>query len=171
MAAPLTAKDDDELPPLVLTSFDELNILIIDDDTVSLDLMEGMLKSVSMGSIQKATSVFAAAGLLADQKTKIDGIICDHHMEGMTGLALLQRIRAGKNAIIPRDLKFVIATGDTSPDVVHAAVRLDVNGFITKPLSITAVVKTIHNAFGRAGRLKPAAEYVKVVLPAPKAGS
>ena len=167
----MTAKDDDELPPLVLASFDELNILLIDDDATSLDLLEGMLKSVSVGNIQKATSVFAAASLLADQKTKIDGIICDHHMEGMTGLALLQRIRAGKNAIVPRDLKFVIATGDTSPDVVHAAVRLDVNGFITKPLSITAVVKTIHNAFGRAGRLKPAAEYAKVVLPPAKTGA
>ncbi len=171
MAAHLTAHDDDELPPLVLTSFDELNLLLIDDDSVSLELMEGMLKSVSVGNIQKAASVFAAAGLLADQKTKIDCIVCDHHMEGMTGLALLQRIRAGKNAIVPRDLKFVIATGDTSPEVVHAAVRLDVNGFITKPLSITAVVKTIHNAFGRAGRLKPAAEYAKVVLPTPKTGA
>lgn len=170
MAAHLTAQDD-ELPPLVLTSFDELNVLLIDDDTVSLDLLEGMLQSVSVGNIQKANSVFAAAGLLADQKTRIDGIICDHHMEGMTGLALLQRIRAGRNEIVPRDLRFVIVTGDTSPEVVHTAVRLDVNGFITKPLSITAVVKTIHNAFGRPARLRPAAEYAKVVLPAFKAGA
>ena len=165
MAAHSTNPNDDELPPLVVTSFDQLNFLLIDDDAVCLDVMETMLKSVSVGSIHKASSVFADASVLANQNIKIDGIMCDHHMDGMTGLALLQRIRAGKNAIVPRDLRFILVTGDTSPELVYAAVRLDVSGFITKPMGMTPMVKTIHHAFGRATRLKPAMDYTKVALP------
>jgi DNA-binding NarL/FixJ family response regulator len=165
MAAFRTVDSADDLPPLVVTSFNQLNFLVIDDSSVSVDLMEGVLRSVSVGEVRKAPSVFSAVGVLADPEIRTDCIICDHHMEGMTGLALLQRIRAGRNAIVPRDLRFIMVTGDTSADLVRAAVGLDVNGFISKPISVDAVLKAIHLAFGRPTRLKPAADYAKVMLP------
>ncbi len=157
--------DDDDLPPLVVTSLSNLSFLVIDDSPVSLALMDGVLNSASVGTVQKASSVFAAASILADPLKKTDCIICDHHMDGMTGLSLLQRIRAGRNTVIPRDIRFIMLTGDSNTDLVRAAAALDVNGFIKKPITVSAVLKTIHLAFGRQLQLKPAADYAKVVLP------
>jgi len=156
----------DEQAPLVVTPLDQLGILVIDDSAVSLDLIEGCLQSISVGRVRKASSVFAAAGILADTTLKTDCIICDHHMEGMTGLAFLQRIRAGRNTIVPRDLRFIVITGDASEPVVRAAVELDVNGFISKPITVNAVTKAVQLALGRPTRLKAAADYARVVVPA-----
>jgi CheY-like chemotaxis protein len=165
MVAHQTVDAEDNLPPLVVTSFKELNFLVVDDSSVSIDLMEGVLKSASVGNVRRASSVFAAVGILAEPEAKIDCVICDHHMEGMTGLALLQRVRAGRNTVLPRDMRFILLTGDSNADLVHAAVALDVNGFIKKPINVAAVLKTIHLAFGRQLRLKAAADYARVVLP------
>lgn len=84
----------------------------------------------------------------------------------MTGLALLQRIRAGRNTVIARDMRFIMLTGDTSPALVQAAANLDVNGFIKKPIAVSAVMKTIHLAFGRTLQLKSATDYANIPLPA-----
>ena len=162
MAAHNVAEPPDDLPPLVVTSFKDVSFLIIDDSAVSRELMEGVLQNADVGKVRTANSVFAAAGILADPGTTTDCIICDHHMDGMTGLALLQRIRAGRNAVVPRDLKFIMLTGDSNPALVQAAARLDVNGFIKKPITVGAVMKTIHLAFGRTPRLKSALDYAKV---------
>jgi len=160
------ARDDDELPPLVVRSFTDLTFMVIDDSAVSCDIIEKILGRAEVGRVTKAPSVFAAAGALTDKSAKTDCIICDHHMEGMTGLAFLQRIRAGKNAIVPRDLPFILLTGDTSTEVVHAARALDVSGLIKKPISVGPVLKSIHLAMGRVIRLKPAAAYSAVKCPA-----
>jgi len=161
-AAPQTAIDDDDLPPLVVRSFNELSFMVIDDNAAACDLVEGILTHAAVGKVMKAPSVFAAAGLLTAPAAKIDCIICDHHMEGMTGLAFLQRIRAGKNSIVPRELPFILLTGDTTPGVVQTARALDVSGLIKKPISVGAVLKSIHLALGREARLKPAAAYAQV---------
>jgi len=158
--------DDDDLPPLVVRSFNELAFMVIDDNAASCDLVEGILTHAAVGTVMKAPSVFAAAGMLTAPGAKIDCIICDHHMDGMTGLAFLQRIRAGKNAIVPRELPFILLTGDTTADVVQTARALDVSGLIKKPISVGAVLKSIHLALGREMHLKPAAAYSQVKQPA-----
>ena len=156
---------EDDLPPLVVTSFDHLNFLVVDDDTNYLDLMGALLKSASVGGINKAQSAAAAVAILTDPQSTTNCVICDHHMEGMTGLALLQRIRAGGRAIVPRDLRFIMVSSDSNAELVRAAVQLDVNGFITKPVSKNAVLRGIHLAFGRPFQLKPVTHYSRVVLP------
>ena len=166
MAAHNIVEPPDDLPPLIVTSFKDVSFLVIDDSAVSVELMGGVLQSAAVGTVRKANSVFAAAGILADQQTKTACLICDHHMEGMTGLALLQRIRAGRNTVVPRDMRFIMLTGDTSPALVQAAANLDVNGFIKKPITVGAVMKTIHLAFGRTLQLKSANDYAKIPLPA-----
>jgi DNA-binding NarL/FixJ family response regulator len=164
---PPAADADDELPPLVVTSFDDLNFMVIDDNGPGLALMERLLKAVAVRSISTADNAFAAVGMLASKRIKADCIICEHKLEGgLTGLALLKRIRAGRNSVIPRDTRFILATDHPQEDLVQTAIRLDVSGLLTKPTNGAGVLKAIHLALGRNPRLKPVAEYAKVVLPA-----
>ena len=101
---PNSQSDDEELPPLVVRSFTDLSFLVIDDSAVSCDIIEKILGSAAVGKVTKAPSIFAAAGTLTAANSKIDCIICDHHIEGMTGPGFLQCIRAGKNACTARVL-------------------------------------------------------------------
>lgn len=158
--------DDDELPPLLVTSLSAVNFLVIDDNDISLELMERLLKAVQARGISTARDAFAAVGMLAKQSVKTDCIICDQRLEGLSGLALLQRIRAGRNSVIPRDTRFILATDEPSAELVQTAIRLDVNGFIAKPIGVNAVLKSVQLAFGRATRLKSANDYSKIALPA-----
>jgi len=151
--------------PLVVTSFDRLHFLAIDDDRAILELVDAFLHLASVGGVIKSTSCLAALNILADQQKKIDCIICDHSMPNMTGLELLKQIRAGHHTHVRRDMPFIMLTSHGQEAVVRAAIGLDVNGYIVKPVSKDALVKTIHRTFGRPITLKPAAEYGGMAVP------
>jgi DNA-binding NarL/FixJ family response regulator len=159
------ALPDDELPPLVVTSFDAMNFMVIDGDVSALEVVQGLLKDISVQGIATARTAFTAVSHLADQKTKTDCIICDNRLVGISGLALLKRIRAGRNAVIPRDIRFILATDQPHQDLVEAAIRLDVNGFLTKPMTGSGILKSVQLAFSRSVRIKAVDAYSKIPLP------
>ncbi|MCC6913437.1 MAG: response regulator [Rhodospirillaceae bacterium] len=152
--------------PLVVTAFDRLRFIVIDDDRVLLQLVEAFLNAAAAGGVIPAVSCFTALNLLADKTKKIDCIICDHSMPAMTGLALLQEIRGGKHPNIPREIPFIMLTSSGQEEVVRAAVALDAHGYIRKPVSKDILVKAIHRAFNRQLNLKKPEDYLSYPLPA-----
>jgi len=151
--------------PLILTPFDRLRLLVIDDDRAILELVDAMLRMAGVGSVIKSASCLAALNILADQTKKIDCIVCDHSMPNMTGVELLREIRAGHYTHVPRDIPFIMLTAHGQEAVVRAAVSLDVNGYIVKPVSKDALVKAVHRAFGRPVTPKAPEDYTGIALP------
>ncbi len=151
--------------PLILTPFETLRCLVIDDDRAILELVDAMLRMAGVGSVIKSTSCLAALNVLADNRKKVDCIICDHSMPNMTGIELLREIRAGHYAHVSRDVRFIMITAHGQEAVVKAAVGLDVSGYIVKPVSKNALVKAIHRAFNRTAPLKAPEDYSGVPLP------
>jgi len=151
--------------PLILTPFDRLRFLVIDDDRAILELIDAMLRIAGVGSVIKSAGCLAALNVMADQRKKIDCIVCDHSMPNMTGLELLRDIRSAKYSHVPRDIPFIMVTAHGQEAVVKAAVQLDVNGYIVKPLSKDALVKVVHRAFNRTPAMKPPEDYSGVPLP------
>jgi DNA-binding NarL/FixJ family response regulator len=151
--------------PLVVTAFDRLRFMVIDDDRAILQVVEAFLNAAEVGGVIPAISCFSALNLLADRTKKADCIICDHSMPTMTGLALLQEIRGGKHPHIPRNIPFIMLTSSGQEAVVRAAVALDVHGYIRKPVTKDVIVKAIHRAFNRQLALKTPEEYQALQLP------
>ena len=151
--------------PLIVTSFDRLRFVVIDDDRPILQVVEAFLTSAAAGGVIAATSCLSALNLLADKTKKVDCIICDQSMPTMTGLALLQEIRGGKHANIPRNMPFIMLTSSGQVEVVRCAIALDVHAYVRKPVTKDLLVKAIHRAFNRQLAIKPAAEYLKLQLP------
>ncbi len=151
--------------PFVLTPIDRLRFMVIDDDRAMLELIDAMLRMVGVGSVMKAANCLTALNVLADQRKKVDCIICDHSMPNMTGLQLLQEIRAARYAHVPRDIAFIMITAHGQEAVVKAAINLDVSGYIVKPLRKDALIKAIHRAFAKPIALKPPEDYSGVALP------
>lgn len=151
--------------PLVVTAFDRLRFVVIDDDRATLQVVEAFLTSVAAGGVIPAISCFTALNLLADKTKKVDCLICDHSMPTMTGLALLQEIRGGKHENIPRNMPFIMLTSSGQEAVVRCAISLDVHGYVKKPVTKDLLVKAIHRAFNRQLALKSAEEYLELQLP------
>lgn len=152
--------------PLIVTPFDKLRFLAIDDDRAVLELVDAMLRSAGVGSVIKSASALGALNILADQRKRADCIICDHSMPNTTGLELLRDIRAGKHDYVPRDIHFIMITAHGQEAVVRAAVSLDVSGYIVKPISKDSLTKAIHRAFGRPPlALKAPGDYTGVAMP------
>jgi DNA-binding NarL/FixJ family response regulator len=151
--------------PLVITAFDRLRIVVIDDDRAILQLVEAFLNAASVGGVIPAISGFTALNLLADRTKKVDCIICDHSMPTMTGLSLLKEIRSGHHPNIPRDIPFIMLTSSGQEAVVRAALALDVHGYVRKPVTKDLIVKAIHRAFNRQLALKSPEEYLALQLP------
>lgn len=151
--------------PLLLTAFDQLRIVVIDDDRAILQLVESILKAAEVGLVIPAASGATALNLLADTNRKVDCIICDHSMPAMTGLALLKEIRGGAHPNIPRNMPFIMLTSSGQEAVVRSALALDVHGYVRKPITKDILVKAIHRAFNRPFTLKPAEAYLAHQLP------
>jgi DNA-binding NarL/FixJ family response regulator len=151
--------------PLVVTAFDRLRFVVIDDDRAILQIVEAFLTSAQVGGVIPAISCFTALNLLADKTKKVDCIVCDHSMPTMTGLSLLQEIRGGKHPNIPRSMPFIMLTSSGQEAVVRAAIALDVHGYVKKPVTKDLLVKAIHRAFNRQLVLKQPEEYQALQLP------
>jgi CheY-like chemotaxis protein len=152
--------------PLIVTPFDNLRFLAVDDDRAVLELVDALLRSAGVGSVIKSVSGLGALNILADQRKRADCIICDHSMPNMTGLELLRDIRAGKYDYVPRAIHFIMITAHGQEAVVRAAISLDVSGYIVKPISKDSLTKAIHRAFGRPPlALKTSDVYAGVAMP------
>jgi len=85
------------------------NILVVDDDDLTLKLLQKVLSSFET-NIEVAQSGREAFAKLAAQS--FDLVISDIHMPGMTGPELFQHIQ--DNALIPAQ-RIIFLTGDKSP--------------------------------------------------------
>ena len=153
--------------PLVVTSFETLRMLVVDDDRAILEVVEAMLKIAGIGGVVKAVSALSALNILADKHKRFNCIICDYGMDVMDGLTLLKDIRAGRHPYIQRDQCFIMLTAHGQEAVVRAALELDVNGYVRKPVTKDSLSKSIHRAFNRVPPLKAPEIYAAVTLPPP----
>ena len=146
-------------------NFRQLTFLVVDDESLILDIVASMLQNLESKKVHKATSGMAALNFLSDSNIDIDCVISDHGIEPMTGLELLQHIREGRNAGMVRDTRFVMLTGHGEAEVVRTAAALDVDGYAVKPVSQHSMMQTLVRAFSRKRILKAGSDYASVVLP------
>jgi len=92
------------------------SVVVIDDDSLVLEGMRGMLKSWGC-RVVTATSEDTALAALSDER-RPDIIISDYRLsDGKTGFDVIDRIRCAFNAPIPA---FLIS-GDTAPERLREA--------------------------------------------------
>ena len=99
-------------------------VAIVDDDSAVLDSLKFLLEVVGY---QVATYASAQAWL-GDKSITPACIIVDQHMPGMTGLELVQRLRADGVGI-----PVLLITGSSSPAIVARAAQLGVEKVLEKP--------------------------------------
>jgi len=91
-------------------------------------------------------------------------VITDFNMPNGNGLEILKAIRTGKTNM-PRDTPVILLTGYSDDFVIAAALELDVNAFIVKPVSRKDLQERIKRVLQSRIALKGVVEYGAVDLP------
>lgn len=95
--------------------------------------------------ITEADSARLAWSLL--QQHRYDLLLTDWMMPGMSGLELVQKVRAQAGLA---GLRIVMVSAESGPEKREAAFRCGVDGFLPKPFAADALKQEIARLFGQA---------------------
>lgn len=113
-----------------------VTILVIEDESNTRLLIKRLLLQIGIISVLEAAD--GKAGLDEAMRTRPTMILCDVHMEPVDGRQFLKTLRSLK----VRDLAttpVIFLTADAQTDTVLFAKEHQVNGYLVKPVSLTAL--------------------------------
>jgi len=114
------------------------SILVVDDDPVSVRLIEMIAERNGYACVRASSAAEALAWL--DGSKAVEMIITDQHMDGMTGLEFFSKVRADVRF---RHLPFILCTGQASRATIDEAMRLGIRHFIVKPITPRVVIEKV----------------------------
>lgn len=114
-----------------------MNILVVEDEKLQINAIRRGLKSRGY-QITEALSAQEALEALDKNGDRIDMVLTDYRMPGMSGMDLLKNIRE-KNLCLP--VMMMTAYGDKT--IAKEALLNQCDGFIEKPLSLKELLKEI----------------------------
>ena len=126
-------------------------VLLLDDDPASLQLMKEVLRSAGYDCI--ATHSAEEALACAARESRLRVIVSDICMPEMDGLMFLDRINLLRTRHTPRVL---LLTAHPTLDRAIAALRLGATDFLIKPIRPRDLLSAVDRACGRAERLASA---------------
>ncbi len=133
--------------------FSKIRVLIVDDDPLTRALASELLRRMGIHQIEEAAN--GKAALVTVIKWQPNLILCDIHMEPMSGVEFLKQLRALPNPLVAA-IKVIVMTVDTSKETLHAVLPFGVRGYIIKPPKLEAMKSKIEatmkaDATGSAG--------------------
>ncbi len=137
-------KSDDNAP----RQLKDASVLIVEDHTFVLDLLERMLTS-KVGVLHSARSAEDAFYNLEKSPGLAHVVVVDYHLLGMNGLKLIEKIRASKSELLKK-LPVIMLTSDNNMDLYRSAARLGISSFLIKPAAVATLVEALEGAL--AGR-------------------
>lgn len=119
-------------------------ILLIDDDALTAKLTQKKLEK--RGFVVE--SITSALGFLKDLEAgtnkKYDMVLLDVMMPDISGLEVLDKIRAIKNNV---ELPVIMVTSKDEAEDIVKALKLGANDYVTKPLNLDVVLARIKTQF------------------------
>jgi two-component system chemotaxis response regulator CheY len=121
------------------------NVLIVDDYKTMLRIIRNLLKQIEFNNVDEAMD-----GNEALQKLRAGSyglVISDWNMAPMTGLQLLQEVRAdGRLKATP----FIMVTAESKAENVVAAKQAGVSNYIVKPFNAETLREKIEKVLAHA---------------------
>jgi EAL domain-containing protein (putative c-di-GMP-specific phosphodiesterase class I)/CheY-like chemotaxis protein len=155
-----TARAVNTVSNVVDDEFENLSILLVDDDPFMLRAIEQALSNIGLNNVIKAANGREALDILANHDIQL--ILTDVQMPIMNGLQLLQQVRCG-NTEADCQVRTVVITGLTDAETLGVAIGLDVNGFLTKPFKPVTVIRTVMQALSEEEiEIRSKSEYLAI---------
>jgi|ERR1700690_2081598 len=122
-----------------------LSILVVDDFLTVRKMIRIALRGVPGVKIAEADSAFLAWSML--QKNRYDLLLTDWVMPEMSGLELVQRVRAHPALA---GMRILMISAEAEQEKQALARRFGVDGFLPKPFTASALTEEIRRLFGIA---------------------
>jgi len=133
-----------------MDSSDKKNILVVDDEEGIRSVMEANLQRFGYSVL------LAGNGLHAIQKMKsearIDLVICDLKMPGLSGIEVLKAMKKE----IGKNIPFLIVTGFADKAKIIEAVNEGVNYVMVKPVKMQVLIEKIQYYLSDTSEVKSA---------------
>jgi two-component system chemotaxis response regulator CheY len=120
-----------------------MNILVVDDYKTMLRIIRNLLKQIDFNNVEDATDGAEAMAKLRSGNFGL--IISDWNMEPMTGLQLLQEVRADARL---KAIPFIMVTAESKAENVVAAKQAGVSNYIVKPFNAETLKEKIEKVVG-----------------------
>ena len=118
-------------------------VLVVDDYGTMRRIIRNLLEQIGFSNTAEAED--GASALAKMKQGEFGLVISDWNMEPMTGLQLLQQVRAdGRLAKTP----FIMVTAESKTENVVAAKAAGVNNYIVKPFNAETLKKKIEAVLG-----------------------
>jgi two-component system sensor histidine kinase/response regulator len=128
----------------------QLRVLIVDDNAAAREILAEPLSTIARHVQAVASGAEAIAAIKAqDAAEPFDIIFMDWRMPEMDGLDVSRLIKSDET--LRKQPAIVLVTAFGREEVREEAERLDLDGFLVKPVTKSMVVDTLVNVFAEAG--------------------
>ena len=107
-----------------------MNVLIVDDYKTMLRIIRNLLKQIDFNNVEEASDGAEALSKLRSNTFGL--VISDWNMQPMTGLQLLQEVRADTRL---KSIPFIMITAESKMENLIAAKQAGVSNYIVKPFN------------------------------------
>ena len=122
-----------------------MNILIVDDYKTMLRIIRNLLKQIDFNHVEEASDGTEALEKLRTGQFGL--VISDWNMQPMTGLQLLQEVRADTRL---KSTPFIMITAESKAENVVAAKQAGVSNYIVKPFNAETLKEKIEKVLAHA---------------------
>ncbi len=122
-----------------------MNVLIVDDYKTMLRIIRNLLKQIDFNNVEEAADGSEALAKLRAGHYGL--VISDWNMQPMTGLQLLQEVRADNRL---KDTPFIMITAESKAENVVAAKQAGVSNYIVKPFNAETLKEKIEKVLAHA---------------------
>jgi two-component system chemotaxis response regulator CheY len=121
-------------------------ILIVDDERFIRGTIKVVLRMIDHFLVAEAAD--GDEGLMKVDEFKPHLVLCDIEMPRMGGLAFVSQLRKHPVAAM-RNTPVVMLTGHAEEGLVAGAARLQISGYLIKPVSPKLIGAHLHNILGK----------------------
>lgn len=126
-----------------------MKILVVDDFSTMRRIVKNLLRDLGFTNTHEADDGTTAWPML--QTGDYDFLVTDWNMPGMSGIELLQKVRADDRL---KTLPVLMVTAEAKRDQIVAAAQAGVNGYVVKPFTAAALKEKIEKIFERVDASK-----------------
>lgn len=120
-----------------------MNVLVVDDYKSMIRIVRGLLNQLGFMNVDEAADGETALRMIREKPYGL--VLSDWNMEPMTGLELLQHVRADAST---RALPFVMVTAEAKAENVVAARQAGVNNYVIKPFTLAVLKQKLTTVLG-----------------------
>ncbi len=121
-----------------------MKILIVDDFSTMRRIIKNLLRDLGFNNTVEADDGATALPVL--RSGGIDFLVTDWNMPGMSGLELLEKVRADPQLC---KLPVLMVTAEAKREQIIRAAQVGVNGYVVKPFTAAVLKEKIEKIFER----------------------